>query len=303
VIWFTLAHQMRYLLLLVPLMAVSFAVLAREAWLWRSWTVRIALILVVGLQVVGAGDAPFAPTHRMNGNVSPLGRAISFLGRGLLEGNEARFVLFKELEDIGNALPPKAVLMVHSTHPTLGLKRLVLTDAPGIQYGLNYAALGSVRAVRSRLVELGVTHVSSVDNVLQPDSVAGELLFRALVQTSTEPDRKVVHGWVLAELSPDAPPEPLHQVLYVGCGGTYANGLYKLEDLASPVAPSSEDQVFAPPREQGDPFSLLVKANYIVVEDGCPGALTPDGSFQYSGRQQAQGVTRAYYLRRLPLLP
>lgn len=300
-IWFTLAHQMRYLILLVPLMAASCAVLAAEAWRWRSWTIRVALALVVGLQLVGAGDAPFAPTHRTNGKVSPLGRAISFLGRGIAEENDARFRLFKELEEIGAALPPKAVLLVHSSQATLGLNRVTVTDAPGIQYGLDYAALGSVRAVHARLAEMGVTHVTSVDNVAQADSVAGELLFRALMLTATEPDRKLVHAWTLAELVAEPPVEPSHRVLYLGCGGSYASGLYELTDLSSPVTPSSVDPVLPPPRETGEPLTLLPKVNYVVQEDGCPAALSIDQSLQYAGRQQGAGVTRAYYLRRSPL--
>lgn len=300
-IWFTLAHQMRYLILMVPLMAATCAVLASEAWRWRSWVVRGAMIVVVGLQLVGAGDVPFAPTHRTNGKVSPLGRAIAFLGRGVAEENEARFKLFKDAEEIGATMPPKAALLVHSSHAILGLNRLTMTDTPGIEYGLNYAALGSVRAVHQRLIELGVSHVSSVDKVSQPDSVAGELLFRALVQTATTPDRKTVHGWVIAELLSEPPPEPSHRVLYLGCGSTYSNGLYELEDLSSPVAPSNIDAVMPPPREAGEAIDLLAKANYLVQEDGCPAALTIDGSLIYSGRQEVRGLTRAYYLRRIPL--
>lgn len=303
VIWFTLAHQMRYLILLVPLMAASCAVLAWEAWRWRSWPLRLVLILVIGLQVVGAGDAPFAPTHRTNGKVSALGRAVVFLGRGMGEENDARFRLFREMEEVGAALPPRAVLLVHSSHATLGINRLIVTDTPGIEYGLNYAALGSVRAVHQRLVEMGVTHLTSVDSVAQPDSVAGELLFRALMATATEPERQNVHGWALAELSPEPPPEPAHTVLYLGCGVSYVNGLYDLAGLSSPLAPSNEDPVYPPPKESGEVLSLLAKANYVVQEDGCPAQVGLDGTLQYLGRQETRGLMRTYYLRRVPLAP
>lgn len=301
-VWFVLAHQMRYLLLLVPLMAASCAVVATEVWRWQSWPARGALIAVVGLQLVGAGDVPFAPTHRTNGRASPLGKAITFLGRGVAEENETRFQLWKEMEDIGAQLPPKAVLLVHSTHATLGINRLTLNDAPGIEYGLNYAALGSVRAIHTSLVHLGVTHVSSVDSVSQPDSVAGELLFKAFMTTATEPERKSASGWSIAELSPEPPPEPLHRVLYLGCGGSYGNGLYELEDLAQPLPPSNVDPVLPAPRKTGDPRILLAEANYVVQEDGCPAALA-DESLKYMGRAEANKLTRAFYVRRIPLLP
>lgn len=299
-LWFTLAHQMRYLILFVPLMSAACVVLASEAWKWGSLPVRGALVAVVGLQVVGAGDAPFAPTHRLGPKTAPLSRAVTFLGRGLAEENAARFTLFKEWEELGAQLPPKATLLVHGIHPTLGLNRVTLTDAPGIQYGLSYGTLGSVRAIYQRLQELGVTHVGTVDVVSQPDSVEGELLFRALFATATA-ERKSLHGWILAELAPAAPPEPAHRVLYLGCGNSYETGLYRLEDLNAPVVPSNQDQVWKAAHEEGAPQELLARANYVVVEEGCPPPVSTEPAFQYAGKQDLGPIKRLYYLRRVPV--
>lgn len=295
-IWFVLAHQMRYLLILVPLMAAACAVLAVEAWSWRSWLVRAAIVGAVAVQLIGAGDAPFAPTHRTNGRQSPLGKAVSFLGRGIAEDNDARFKLWKELEEVGALVPRNARLLIHGSHATLGMNRVVLTDAIGIQYGLNYAELGSLSAIHRKLMALGVTHVASVDSVSDSNSSAGELLFRTYLHTVSV-EQKSAHGWLVGEVPHDEPVDLPGLVVYSGCGSTYASGLYELQQLSAPPVPASVDPVWVAPKETQDLVALAARATYAVVEDGCP-APFPLGPFRVIGRQETKGLTRAYYVRR-----
>ena len=206
-IWFNLAHQLRYLTILVPVMGAACAVLAAEVWRWKHLGARLALIGVVGAQVVVAGDVPFVATHRMNGGQSAFARAAIFLGRGLSERSMERFAIFREWEQIGQALPPAARVLVHSMGPSLGIGRVTLNDTPGLEYGLNYAELGSVTRVHEKLRELGVSHLGWREWIRQSESAAGELLFLATASTATE-DRFSKDGWTFGSLMLDAPEEP-----------------------------------------------------------------------------------------------
>jgi hypothetical protein len=301
-IWFNLAHQLRYLTIFVPVMGAACAVTAAELWRWKHLATRLVVVAVVCAQLVVAGDVPFAPTHRMNGAFAPLERVIVFLGRGLMERNLERFNVFQDWEQIGQKLPPSARILVHSMGPSLGVNHVTYNDTPGLEYGLNYAELGSVKAIVEKLREYGVSHVAWREYIGQNESVAGELLFLTMVSTATQADERVVmHGWTVAALQEEAPVEPSATVLYVGCGTNYENGLYPLKALGLPVAPSNVDQTWSTPTERGEPRELVARANYVVHEQTCSTAVAPGGEFEQMGRLVADGVTRTFFRRRVPV--
>lgn len=295
-LWFNLAHQIRYLLILVPAMAAAVTAVFQMTWSWGKPIARFAVLGVLALQVVAAGDIPFLPTHRMNGRAAPLHAAMSFIGRGPAERTMERYKPYKEWVEVGAALPPKAKVLLHQGFVHLGIGRETLTDTPGIQYGLNYGRLGSIGAIHARLKELNVTHLGWTEFLEQPDSVAGELLFRSVAQTATA-ERQAVRGWNLAELADTAPPEPTGGVFYWGCGGAFTSGLYELADLAAPPSPSDTIPSWHLPRVATQPLpALLDNASYAVLEEACPGGPALPG-FVPIGRSTVDGIVRGFYLR------
>jgi hypothetical protein len=173
---------------------------------------------------------------------------------------------------------------VHGTDLPLGLERQSVTDISGLQFGLSYGRLGTVAGVYDRLRELGVTHLIWTFEMEQLDSLAGEVLFRALASQTMHP-RAIGHRTV-GEL-PARPPPPLGTtVLYVGCPGLYPTGLYALPDLAE-VVPNwpLAFPVVTPRHTAIDWRTLLPHTTWIVSEAGCQ--IEPGGDFVATGVQVA----------------
>jgi hypothetical protein len=224
----------------------------------------------------------------MNGKRSPLTKLLEFLQRGQAEGNGDRFLVFRDWAALGERLPPKARLLIHGGAPSYGIGRVTLTDTPAIQLGLSYAQEGTVRRVFERLQAMGVTHIAWNDASDSPDSLAGELLFRAYVdQLSTRVDQSGFHVSELAEPKQDLD----GPVLVLGCHGRYPAGGYSLEALSKPIPPS--DAVVAP-EVPSLPVSAEAPWTAAVVAPGCPAQRTLEG-FRFVGSNQ--GVQ---YYRRAP---
>ncbi len=292
-IWFNLAHQMRYLTIFVPLMAAAVAVLSTVVWSW-GWAARLGLTALVALQIFGSAEVPFFGTHRMNGRRAPLAHLLDFLQRGQTERSLARFRPFADWEDLGEKLPPKARLLVHSWGPTLGVNRAVMTDVPGIELGLSYAELGSLPAIHARLKALGVTHLAWRNDSDQPDSPLGELLFRAFTRLGVQ--QPFTHNdWTVAELADQAPAALNGEVMVLGCAELYPPGLYRKEALSTPVLPMNTPGEATVP-EAPPSAEALGKADAAIVMGTCKNELDMSAF-------QAVGVNSGstYWLRRKPL--
>ncbi len=230
-LWYLLAHQERYLVPLVPLMAGVVAVTLSLAWAQGTPLVRGLVLMLIGVQLVGTADVPFLPTHRAHGE-SPLARAAYGLGAGFTHTREEQLRDFRAFESVGAALPADAVVLLHRNFLHLGIGRRVMTDTVPHTLGLDYATLGSPRAVRDRLASLGVTHVGTSE-VTDQDSLGAELLFRAFVVLGTRP-LQAVSGWRLSTLEATVSETPAPFVLVAGCGTPLSDGLYTLEQLGAP---------------------------------------------------------------------
>lgn len=273
VLWYLLAHQERYLVPLVPLMAGVVAVTLSLAWAQRAPLVRGLVLALVGVQLAGAADVPFFPTHRAHG-ASPLGRAIHGLGAGFTHTRDEQLRDFQVFESVGAALPAEALVLLHRNFLHLGIGRRVMTDTVPHTLGLDYATLGSPQAVRDRLASLGVTHVGTSE-VTDQDSLGAELLFRAFVVLGTRP-LQVVSGWRLSTLEATVSETPPPFVLVAGCGTPLSNGLYGLGQLGAPWPAAGFAIEWPAPQTSGAFAELVERAGYVVVDPRC--ATAPDPS-------------------------
>ncbi len=294
--WYNLSHQMRYLTLFVPVMAAATAAMVVAIWRLGHPAPRLGLAALVAVQFVGAADIPFLPTHRTNGKDAPFTRAAAWLGRGYKENNLDRFRPFRGWDEISEKLPPRARVLLHGNALHIGLWREAMGDAPGVQYGVNYGRLGSLPAVWRRLREVGVTHVAHGGAPLASDSVAGALLFNGLVARPSTA-RVAMHGWVIDELPTSPPPDRSNAVLYFGCKGSYATGLYAMADLALPMPPGYHGWTYPGPRATTAVAQDLVpRATWGAVEQGC--AAPPSfAGFAQIGRIDVPGGEATLWLR------
>jgi hypothetical protein len=269
-VWYYVSHVERYLQALVPWMAAVVA--AAVALAWRSGMLaRLSVAAAVGFQLVWGADAYFFPTHSMSRG-SPIGAAIELVITGFKKSFDARDRLYGSLQDIGDALPRGAGVLLHEHNPRLGLRARVITDSVGFQGAISYAQLGSPREIYDALRRLGVTHVVTRDRVSRgSDSFEGDLRFWEFVHNVVvEP--KTFGSMALGRL-PDTPPghTPPELVAYLGCGRTYAPGVHELD--AMNVRGAAERRLHAAIRPlPSDPDALhqmLETVGYAVYDPRC----------------------------------
>lgn len=292
-LWYLLAHQERYLVPLVPLMAGVVAVTLSLAWAQRTPLVRGLVLILVGVQLAGTADVPFLPTHRAHGQ-SPLAHAVFGLGAGFTHTREEQLRDFRVFETVGAALPADALVLLHRNFLHLGIGRRVMTDTVPHTLGLDYATLGSPRAVRDRLASLGVTHVGTSE-VTDQDSLGAELLFRAFVVLGTRP-LQAVSGWRLSTLEATVSETPAPFVLVAGCGKPLSDGLYTLEQLGAPWPAAGLAIEWPSPQSSGAFSELVERAGYVVVDPRCATAPDP-ATFETLGVRDGQSL----FLRRTPV--
>jgi hypothetical protein len=272
-LWYLLAHQERYLVPLVPLMTGVVVVTLSLAWARGTRLLRALVLTLVGIQLAGTADVPFLPTHRAHGQ-SPLARAVHALGAGFKHTREEQLRDFRGFEAVGAALPAEALVLLHRNALHLGIGRRVMMDNVPHTLGLDYATLGTPRAIRDALASVGVTHVGLTETTDQ-DSLGAELLFRAFVVLGTRP-MQVVSGWRLSALEAGVSETPAPLVLVAGCGKPLADGLYALAQLSAPLPAAGLTPEPPSPQNPGGSSELAERAGYVVVDPRC--APPPDPS-------------------------
>lgn len=282
-LWYWLSHQDRYLQALLPWMAA--AVAAALVLVWRTgWIGRLATMPLVAAQIVWGGDVYFIPTHAMN-NTAPI-KLVTDLLSAHYRGDRNRFATYSPWTDIGEHLPAGSKVLVHQSHVHLGLEAMSVSDWGGWQGGLSYARLGTPLAVYERLRSYGVTHVVwlSRNEPWRPnesDSLAGDLVFFRFARLYAVSAQSYGEATV-ARMPPSPPVGPFSDdVLVRACdgGGAYADGYYKLADLALPAettdragAPTPRNSMDCPPGAAAcDP--VLGDVGFVVVKPGCAPAV------------------------------
>lgn len=291
-LWYWMFHAERYLQALLPWMAATVAALAILG--WRSgWPARLGVVMLGGLQIVWGLDMVFWPLHRMSGK-SPVGLANDFFSKGYGADGAARTLPFEEYAALGRTIPRDSKVLVHREHPHTGLGTMTVTDAARIQYGINYAELGSPRAVDRLLKEYGVTHVMWDPGAVYGDeSVGGDLVFHAYMSGLT---KSTSYGSrALAHLPAKPPRELGRDALVYLCDGAYAPGVYAITALGtSPYALPGERKKYPSPSLAFAELAAPWPANigYAIVNSACQGAPKVRGF-----AQTAMSSSIHYYVR------
>jgi hypothetical protein len=285
-IWYEIHHYDRFLQIVVPWMAGATA--ATLLLLWRSHAaVRVALVPLVGLQILAGLDVPFYPTHNLLHD-TPLHAAMKLAASGFLH-TPNRLNVSEFYGEMGRLIPEDATVLVHESPIHLGLRTPTVNDE--WQGGLDYGALRTPKAIHQALRSLGVTHV--VLETLRShgrDSWAADLAFFRYFAGHCE--GQATAGWLsLARLPATPPPETTDEsVLYLGCG-PYKPGYYD----ASQLSLQSTGGPLPVPRRPGSAATATSQPRpaMIVHEQRCGGAL-PDGAVDGYIRMFVRGDSTAY---------
>ena len=270
--WYWTHHQDRYLQAMLPWMAAATAGVLMLV--WRTHVVnRVAITALVALQIIWGGDVYFIPGHAMIR--SPIQAVADLLSSGYRKDEKSRDAgLFSPFSDIARVLPKGAKVLIHQTHPHLGLEAMSVNDFTVNQGGISYGYLRTSRAVYDLFKSYGVTHVLYPTGVAgDAETLAGDLVFWGFAKRYGKAPRTFA-GFILAEMPTAPPPEETSDVVaLLTCPGGPTSGLYHLPDLHVPAFGPLKNK-YPPPfraaaagdREDAD---LVASAAYAIVEPKC----------------------------------
>jgi hypothetical protein len=271
VVWFVTTHQDRYLQALVPWMTAATAAALFVAW-QQGRAVRLALTVLVALQLVWGADVYFIRTHSMIGD-SPLKALVDYMALGQ-EGRyaEHRKLHFGSLQKVGAELPPHAKVLLHEKHDRLGLGAASIADTLCWQGAVDYAVLDRPDAAAALWRQMGATHVMWWADLGMPwhDYMAREAVFartvdlwggdvdsiddKRLTKLRSEPRDKV------SSASPT-------KIAWLGCGDDPALALYTPRGLIKrePDSPIGADAL------RDNPHEAMAAANAVILRGSCGG--------------------------------
>ena len=204
------------------LMAVAASIIALS---WKKgWTPRIAIAVVIALQLVWGGDEVF-----LSGS-GRIASSMDLVRAGAEKRTETRLKRYRaDFRAFGQALPGDAVVLLHTTYEQLGINRRTLLDWPGFQGLIDYRPMRNARDVYDRLRQVGVTHIAT-DPAWPAHSRQEEVVFDSFLYRYTK-SRGQVGPFKLWDM-PDTPPPAEHSysVLCIGIR-SYPDGLYPVERL------------------------------------------------------------------------
>lgn len=278
-IWYWTHHQDRYLQTMLPWMgAVTAAVLTKLWWDEREGVkagrfartgARIAVTLLIALQVIWGGDVWFLPNHAMAGSVPK--KVIDMIAAGYKKDYTSRYKFYGPYTLVAKQLPPKARVVLHDNHIHLGLGAETINDWGGWQFGISYGRLATPKAVWEKYRELGATHIFWDHQVSKGwDSLGGDIVFFDFA-TRHAGTTKSIGRTRLAAMPDEAPGETDRNTLalVVGCDKhNYSTGLYRIEDLVVPVFGPRKDD-FPRPAKAGDADALIAEATALVLDAKC----------------------------------
>ncbi|MFT3706344.1 MAG: hypothetical protein QM817_01630 [Archangium sp.] len=233
--WFWQSHQDRYLQALIPWMAGFTAAMLIIAWR-QALLVKIAVVVLIALQVVWSGDSPFFNAHRQTNGVHPYKLFVDRMSSGFERRFESRTAMATwTMAALGDILPPDARVLTHEEEQHIGVMRPVVNDWSEWQGGLSYGRFKSPAEVYDRLKEYGITHiVQTPDRSRDSDALPGDIVYYDFV-THFAPVWKTVNIWRVMEMPKQRPTDaPFKPVLWMGCDSLYDQGLYDLPMMMTP---------------------------------------------------------------------
>jgi hypothetical protein len=221
--WAMIFRVDRHLQTFMPLLVATTAAVIVRAW-ELGGLARVGLAILVGLQVIWGGDAPFDEGY------SRIESAMKLIRSGYEGHARDRFArFFADRRAMTASLPPNARVLLHMIRPNLGIDRDAILDWPGQQGLFLYEGIHGPRDLYDHWRAIGVTHLLWQPGFRASISQQEEVLFSDFVHRFVKV--QMYGNQALAAL-PETPPPPDHpyRVLALGLHG-YADGVYAVEAM------------------------------------------------------------------------
>jgi hypothetical protein len=241
----------------LPVMvAVTAAILVRT---WElGWLARVGVAALVFVQLAWGSALYVSGAERINAAIHLLRSGMDGRGRDILAANRSQYVA------LGESLPPKATILMHNSHVTLGFNRRVFLDWVGFQGAIDYRLFKTPRDLYDRLRALGITHVVWMPGQRATSTKQEEIIWNLFAET-LQP-RRQFGEFTVAPLPAVAPPvEAPYRVLVVGVP-ELPNGLYPIETLSSTdLLPPTMRFHAMPIKTATSPGELLGEAKVVMM--------------------------------------
>ncbi|MDX2020479.1 MAG: hypothetical protein SF187_09575 [Deltaproteobacteria bacterium] len=216
--WYWTYHQDRYLQSLLPWIATFTAAALVTLWRTQSLAIRLALVSLIGIQLIWGFELPALPTHAMAGR-SPIMSTLDRLSSGYRGDWANRDDPATSLPRVAARLPERAVALLHEEHLRLGLGHWIVSDSFGRQGAIRYRNWDTRRRVYDRLAALGVTHIILRAEPTGDFSLADNIVLFDFLKAL--PLAAEVEGYRIFEMrdSPRLQPTAYAGALVVKCNG------------------------------------------------------------------------------------
>ena len=264
--WGMIFRVDRHLQTLMPLAVAATAAVIVRAW-ELGWIARAGLVLLVGLQAVWGGDAPFYSGH------ARIQASIDLIRSGYEGHGSTRFAGFSAVERaIGASLPEGARVVLHMSRPNLGIDRDLILDWAGQQGLILYEDIHGPRGLYDFFRSIGVTHLLWLPGHRAASTKQEDVLFSDLVHRFGRGARRFGESELVALPSESLPADHPYRVLSLGLAG-YADGLYPVEAMKTYEAIPGDRETFAlpdvalpsPPAAQ---VELATQADAVCLAEG-----------------------------------
>ena len=295
-VWYWTNHRDRYLQAPLPWLVVATVVVLATMWRMPRKGPRVAAAALVAAQLACGAGAYLEPSHFMIPGNHPLVQVMSMVDKGHKGEYAARFEPYKDWHfatwvEFGRQLPRDARVLVHEDRLWLGLDRPVVVDEAQWQAGIRYGGLDSTAQVYDLLKQFGVTHLVTGENHSDggDHGLSGNLVFWEFLMA----DAKRLasrDGLVLWQMPAGRPaPAPMGASLLLTCNQSQPSGLFEFTGIRT------RTPLVEVPEKAAAPASLLDRASYLVLEDGCDFSVDPEALAAFGVMKTRGRVT--YYRR------
>jgi hypothetical protein len=223
-IWASTFRVDRNLQTILPVLVAATAGMIVELW-HMGRIARVGLVPLVALQIVWGTDAVFFNSYER------MTDAVTVIKSGFDGRAASRFDKYRShFRAVGAAIPKDALVLLHTSHQSLGIDKNIVLDWTGFQGLIHYGGVRTPRELYDYYRKLGITHLLYSPHERAAPSKQEEILWQAMVSKHAKQLGRYA-GFRLMQMPEQAPEEEdPYQVLSLGVPG-YDDGVYPIGDL------------------------------------------------------------------------
>jgi hypothetical protein len=208
----------------VPVLAAVVGATLAEA-VALGWLASVGVATLVACQIIGSSDLLFSTFDRCEQAAKLIRSGIEGKAATRFDGYRKSFI------EVGQALPQDAVVVLHNSHPSLGIDRRLYLDWGGYQGLFDGHTFKTPLDLYNRWKELGVTHFVFQRANHPTSTKQEEVIYAAYLDRFAGPTRHIGEFEIVDVRANPPPQESPYEVVMLDVGH-YPDGLYRVDELS-----------------------------------------------------------------------